>query len=114
MKTILAACATALFFAAVACSKEDDKKATPVPTATTGAPATVALPASFSTSCAGCHGAKGEGATGPALAAATKSAYRTASSFIAVVRSGKGNMAGFTASQISDAEVTKIHDYFNQ
>jgi cytochrome c553 len=66
--------------------------------ASTGASGS-ALSGSFITNCAGCHGNKGQGGTGPKL----QKTGLSESEFINVARNGKGAMISkFSASQISD------------
>lgn len=68
----------------------------------------------FASSCAGCHGAEGQGGIGPAM---TKDANKwTAAQFTAAVREGKAPgrdlapmMPHFTASQLSDADLNNIY-----
>lgn len=68
----------------------------------------------FASSCAGCHGAEGQGGIGPAM---TKDANKwSAAQFTAAVREGKAPgrdlapmMPHFTASQLSDADLNNIY-----
>ncbi len=68
------------------------------------------LPASFFRNCSSCHSAYGPPAN-PAVpnlltGMATEDEYR------ATVRSGKMAMPGFTAAQMSDADIKAVHEYF--
>ena len=94
-------------------SKSSDSPAeTPVATATPVA-ATKTLPTVYTDSCSGCHGADGKtavGADGDKLAGTALSK----SEFLAIVRSGKNGMPAFTTSQVSDAQVGEIWNYFKK
>ena len=60
----------------------------------------------FSTYCAGCHGANGQG-----TAIAPRNAGIAPAVVMAKVRSGGGIMPAFSAAQISDAELALLADY---
>ena len=55
-------------------------------------------------SCQGCHGANGEGASGPKLAGTSKSYGQ----ILNQVRKGEGPMPPFTAAQVSDQQVMDV------
>ena len=57
--------------------------------------------------CKNCHGDQGEGKYGLPLAGTQK----TAQEWITQVRTPRQNMPAFTPEQISDADITAIHDY---
>ncbi|MFN8499285.1 MAG: c-type cytochrome [Anaerolineae bacterium] len=57
--------------------------------------------------CKNCHGAQGEGKYGLPLAGTQK----TAAEWITQVHTPRQNMPAYTAEQISDADITAIHDY---
>ncbi|MBX3260850.1 MAG: cytochrome c [Labilithrix sp.] len=62
---------------------------------------TLTLSASFQAVCAKCHGAEGRGQGGfPSIPGG-----RSESAFIAIVRSGRGEMPASDASKISDADL---------
>ena len=54
--------------------------------------------------CGACHGAEAQGGIGPNL----KQPQQTADAITTAVRSGKGSMSAFPASQLSDAELQNI------
>ncbi|MFN8472246.1 MAG: c-type cytochrome [Anaerolineae bacterium] len=57
--------------------------------------------------CKNCHGPEGEGKYGLPLAGTQK----TAAEWITQVRTPRQNMPAFTAEQVSDADITAMHDY---
>ncbi|MBX3215773.1 MAG: cytochrome c [Labilithrix sp.] len=62
---------------------------------------TLTLSASFASTCTKCHGAEGKGQNGyPSIPG-----NKTESAFIAIVRSGSGDMPATSASQFSDADL---------
>ena len=74
------------------------------------------LPPTFYPLCSGCHSAFGASANPivPNLFTSTATAAATSAAFISQVRAPQGGtlMPPFTAPQISDADVTKIFNYF--
>ncbi|GMV89875.1 MAG: hypothetical protein AMXMBFR81_28060 [Chthonomonas sp.] len=58
------------------------------------------------TTCAGCHGSRGEGGMGPAIA----NTQLSTKEFLRIVRDGKGIMPGTSSSSLSDAEVEVIRN----
>ena len=89
------------FFAAMIAACSDDVD--PNPNASSGATQTKAdtLSSSFATTCTSCHGDTGLGKAEYPKIPGT----RDEASFIAIVRSGKGDMPAFAESRISDAEL---------
>lgn len=75
----------------------------------------------YTNNCATCHGSKGEGGIGANITGSTTAGIGswTAAQFTSALREGKDDegmqlcaaMPKFTASQLSDAQVTSIHDY---
>jgi mono/diheme cytochrome c family protein len=75
----------------------------------------------YTTNCSSCHGSKGEGGIGANITGSTSAGIGswTAAQFMSAVRDGKDDegvqlcatMPKFPASQLSDAQVTSIHDY---
>lgn len=61
----------------------------------------------FADTCAGCHGANGEGASGPAMSEAA--AGKTEADVEDVVRNGSGDMPA--QSQLSDPEMADVAAY---
>ena len=57
--------------------------------------------------CKNCHGDQGEGKYGLPLAGTQK----TAQEWVTQVRTPRQNMPAYTAEQISDADITAMHDY---
>lgn len=64
----------------------------------------------FSSTCARCHGADGEGGIGPALANLVAKKYPDIEDQIAIVAGGKGTMPGF-AGDLSDKEIGQVVEY---
>ncbi len=75
-------------------------------TTTTTAPATVSGSALYSSQCASCHGASGQGGVGPSLQASTMSLSQT----LAIVRNGGGAMPGFSSS-LNNAQIDAVSRY---
>ena len=75
----------------------------------------------YTTNCSTCHGTKGEGGIGANITGSTSAGIGswTAAQFMSAIRDGKDDenmqlcaaMPRFTASQLSDAQVSSIHDY---
>lgn len=87
--------------ALVACSSDDSGSTSSSSSSGSSSATASGLSAAFGSNCAGCHGPKGEG--GGAFPRIPGS--QTEAGFIARVRSGKGVMPAFSASQISDADL---------
>jgi mono/diheme cytochrome c family protein len=82
---------------AVACSEDEDPKSSSPTTEQTKS----GLSASFQSTCARCHGDEGRGKdTFPSIPGS-----RDEASFIAIVRSGQGDMPANAAATISDEEL---------
>lgn len=72
----------------------------------------------FVGNCAGCHGAEGGGGVGPALTTADGPKAWTNAQFLTTLRQGKtperelsAAMPRFSPQQLSDSDVTNIHEY---
>ncbi len=61
----------------------------------------------FVASCAACHGKEGQGGAGPALKGVNGTLVKKS------VRSGKGIMPAFSATQISDADLEEMAKYLS-
>ena len=93
-------------------------QAPPAPAVTLPPAATAAAPAATSTAavqqhpwlqagCAGCHGRRAEGGTGPTLAGEDWEYEK----YVRKVREGDNGMPAFSVSQLSDAEMRIIYDW---
>jgi len=75
----------------------------------------------YTTNCSMCHGSKGEGGIGANITGSTTAGIGswTPAQFLSALRDGKDDedmqlcatMPKFSASQLSDAQVSSIHDY---
>lgn len=72
----------------------------------------------FASSCAGCHGANGQGAFGPSLVAADGPKSWTLAQFTTTLREGKTperqlapTMPRYSEAQLSDAQILDLHTY---
>ena len=64
----------------------------------------------FSVRCSGCHGANGQGGTGPRLASRVTDEFPDIEDEIAVVTDGQGLMPSFSGS-LSDADIRLVVEY---
>jgi cytochrome c6 len=64
----------------------------------------------FSTNCASCHGAHGEGGLGPQLAGKVTKDFPNIDDQIAFVKKGKGAMPSF-AGDLTDAQIRQVVEY---
>jgi mono/diheme cytochrome c family protein len=85
----------------------EPQKAAPVPKAGTDVNAGAAI---FSARCSSCHGAKGTGGFGPALAGVVTGRYPNAADEAKVVTNGRGSMPSFSGS-LNPAQIGAVVEY---
>lgn len=95
------ACVLAAALLAVACGDEEDPNPNPNPNQEQTSQGSQGLSTSFKDVCSVCHGEEGRGKGQYPSIPGTKDE----SAFIAIVRSGRGDMPASDASRISDAEL---------
>jgi mono/diheme cytochrome c family protein len=65
----------------------------------------------FSANCAACHGADGQGGTGPRLAGRVVKDFPDAADQIAFVRDGRDGMPSFGGGRLGEREIAQVVDY---